>query len=262
MNSPSPNDSSDEIFKAILEKEEIPNQMQKDKDAGVPTQIQWPSVANLKRCHLELTQQGQAALHKTTTVLNQNNQSYSDWEDKTNAQSNYKVYHERYVYRDLHRVQKALILNCTSRDMELKSLHNLAHRNKESRRFLTSLNLRWKTILKDINEYNNLIIKIPEEQWLRPLLPKEVKDNGLKLDAFWDINRIRINTDWATSERTRNAIDALLKVKRATEEISTIQLEISRVIYWVEDEAIAYKYFQSSEYTWMEPWILERMQHL
>ena len=56
MNSPSLDDSSDEIFKAILEEEEILNQIQKDKDAGVPMQIQWPSVANLKRCHLELTQ--------------------------------------------------------------------------------------------------------------------------------------------------------------------------------------------------------------
>ena len=140
----------------------------------------------------------------------------------------------------------------------MHGLRNFVRGHQESKRFINSLNARWRSIYKDIDEYNELIQKLPTEERPRPLDPKSVKEHGLLLDSFWDINRLEIQHEWARSEIVRTAMDNLLKVRRAKEEQAIITLEVQRVLQWLEVEIHAYNYAQD----WIRPWIIVRFQHL
>ncbi|RPB24895.1 hypothetical protein L211DRAFT_848703 [Terfezia boudieri ATCC MYA-4762] len=201
-----PNDPNDEISKAILHEQDLLDEIQMD---------------------LAIFAKGQAALRRTTQLLTENEQAYEEWEDKADPQ-----------------VQKALIANCTLRRMELHGLRHFVHRHQKSRKFVNSLNARWKTISKDIAVYNKLLKKLPAKECPRRLDPKAIKEYGLLLDSFWDMNRLQIQHEWARNVVVRVAMGNLLKLRQAKEERAITTLEVQRVLQWLEAEIHAYDYGQ------------------
>lgn len=259
MHRPPLDDENDEIFKAIWEEDQLLQKMQADVSMGVPTATEATNPQRqFVRADLATTIPGQAALWRTTTLLAKAGQSYEEWQDKETPGLKYLIYGERFILRDIHRIQKSLISNCTTRDLEQAKLHHLVRGHKESKRFVYNLNHRFKAIAKDIAEYNEAIKQLPVQFRPRELVTKTVRDKGLTLDLFWDINRCKINEEWATNASIRPAMDSILRLKRSQEEITLITLEVERVISWLEAELTGY----DSTLAWMSPWIRKRLQHL
>ena len=156
-----------------------------------------------------------------------------DWVDKEDPNGKYCQYKQRYMFNELHRIQSSLMHTITTRALELHAIHARIRGHKASRKFIGYLNQCWKTINKDINEFNSLIKHIPENLRPNPLNMKDIKEKGVLLDTFWDINRVQINEDWALSSQVREGMETHLRVNRAQEEVKRIQLEVDRLIDWL-----------------------------
>ena len=226
-------------------------QLQEDIRVGVPSRVQFDPSTPLQRLDLEHTQKGSAALRRTTYLLNQHSQSIDDWVDNGDSNGKYYQYKQRHTFNELHRIQKSLIHTTTTRALELHAIHTRIRGHKASRKFIGYLNQRWKSINKDIKEFNDLIKNVPEHLRPNPLNRKDIKEKGLTLDSFWDINRIQINEDWALSSQVREGMEASLRINRAKEEVKRIQLEVDRVVDWLEMQAEVYSFADD----WMTDWI-------
>lgn len=253
-----PLDPGEEIFKALHDEEKLLDQLKEDIRLGVPSRVQLDSCTSITRLDLEHTHKGSAALRRTTYLLKEHSQSIDDWVDNGNFTSKYFQYKQTHTFNELHRIQRSLIRTTTARALELHAIHTRVRGHKASRRFIGCLNQRWKVINKDIKEFNDLIKNIPEHLRPSPLTPKEIKEKGVTLDSFWDIDRVQINEDWAISSEVREGIEASLRVNRAQEEIKRIQLEVDRVVAWLETQAEVLSVTDE----WMTPWIRLKVQHL
>ncbi|KAF8436425.1 hypothetical protein BGX38DRAFT_1274463 [Terfezia claveryi] len=195
-NKAEPVDPNDVIFTAILNEEEILRDLEEDRRAGIPTRRKLPPPnQKLDRRDLKQVSKGHAAVHRTTQLLTQQHQTIDDWVDRQAPDSKYKIYENRKIMQKLHNIQQGLIQNTTTRKKELEAIRSrVGHKN--SKKFMTCLNQRWKAVNIGIAEFNELIEKLAIEQCSKELDIRKIKKKGLTLDTFWDVNCVRITDDW------------------------------------------------------------------
>ncbi|KAF8415718.1 hypothetical protein BGX38DRAFT_1281189 [Terfezia claveryi] len=239
---------------------EILRDLEEDRRAGIPTRRKLPPLnQKLDRRDLEQVSKGHAAVRRITQLLTQQHQTIDEWVDRQAPDSKYKIYENRKIMRELHNIQRGLIQNTTARKKELEAIRSrVGHKN--SKKFMTCLNQRWKAVNIGIAEFNELIEKLPIEQRPKELDIRKIKKEGLTLDTFWDVNCVRITDDWACQEVVCEGIAALSRQRRAQEEIIRIGIEIARVFDWIGKET--YGATHSDTNGWLRPWIVQRLRHL
>lgn len=105
-------------------------------------------------------------------------------------------------------------------------------------------------------------LKVPEIGRPRELSAAAVKEHGIEFDAFWDIERVALTDDWATNTAVREGIEALLKRDRSNEEIQRIQLEMVRLLSWVDQALAVTEILHATNEISMKSGLILRTRHL
>lgn len=131
----------------------------------------------------------------------------------------------------------------TTRNLELETLDRRIRGHKQSTKFKKALNQRWSALNDVVKGYNKEIDTLaglePGADLPRKLDVESLKTMGISNDEIWDIDRLLTREDWAVFPEVRNGIDAMFRVDRAQEEMVRLQLEVERMLHWLERQSSA-----------------------
>jgi hypothetical protein len=141
----------------------------------------------------------------------------------------------------LQKLQTDIVKTVTERRVELEVLHRRVHGQLMARRFLGTINTRWKPLNNlvaaynaEVQRYNNHVDPDGAVR-LRPVSHSDLREVGID-DAdgeIWDVERLLCNADWAVHNFVRRGIDARFRLLRVAEERKFLLLHAERILKWL-----------------------------
>ena len=151
----------------------------------------------------------------------------------------------------LRRLQVEIIEVVTARNLELETLDRRLRGHKQAVKFKQALNKRWSALNNVVKAFNKQIDSLarmgfPQVELPRKLMVEGLKTTGILYDEMWDLDRLSVKEDWAVFAEVQNGIDAMFRNERAEEEKEQLQLEVSRILHWLESQVTIFR--QLSKY--------------
>lgn len=162
-------------------------------------------------------------------------------------------YKEIYRWKELTRLRQKLIHIITSRNIQLHHIRSRVRGYKNSSRLINQLTNKWGQLDTVVKAYNKAAEKLrgtgsggagsggASDEWPPTITLKDLKEKGVTSEFLWylsypSLERSPAKEDWAIFLEVREAIDSILKQRRAREEIHRTPLEARRMVQWLETQ--------------------------
>lgn len=179
---------------------------------------------------------GRSEVQKTDDLLAQCGDVRGDWAEN---ETYYRKYKNSTHLSVLHDLQSSIIEIVTTRAAELATIKRRIRGHKQSVKFQTQVNSRWKALDLTVSKYNKEIDKssrLEDYELPRKLSVDKLKKDGISNDEVWDLDRMFTRSDWAALIDMREGFMAVYRVKRAKEEKEILKIHIQRFGAWLMNE--------------------------
>lgn len=217
----------DDIYQALREEERLALSYSKNSSEG--RRLRRAGEPNLPVSFQELATyvHGRKAVDHTDGLLAAASATREDW---AKGGVVYEQFEKRAALSAIRDLQTRIIHTITERATEQELLHRRLGQDL-AKKFLESVNSRWKALEKLVESYNKEVRRAGNVR-LRLLVATELKKNGLDMEEVWDIDLLMSRSDWAVYPFIRAAIEARFRLERAVEERVQLKLHCARMVEW------------------------------